>query len=467
MTSDDQRYTETLDEHPSDSMAATLVRRKPHGSCPDDTARAPLLAGGELVDHFEVVRQLGHGAMGQVYLARDSKLGRKVALKLMRPELFANAEAIARFQHEARAMARVNHPNVVTIHAVGEHRGMPYVAMEYVDGEPLSARLDSQVMAVDDALRISLGIAEALREAHKLGVVHRDLKPENVIASQDGRIRVVDFGLAKMQDVDNADTFAPTPVKADDPLSTLAGHRIGTPLYMSPEQWKAEETNSAVDVWALGVMLHEMLTGRVPFHAQNLVDLARRVCDDQEEVRIDERVPPPLRELVRRCLARDKSVRPDIHEVIEELRAASQHAPSPSSRPRPEEPASPPSVGPVAGILPWAIAGAVGLLVGGVAIALVVTTLRNDDAPSGTPDPPASSHTRDGEEHAEVTTEPSASTASPDTASNAGADATSSANASTDASSGATATPPRRAPQPVRRKQGDEIFSKPPSNAGY
>jgi serine/threonine protein kinase len=458
----DERHQETVVERRDSSLAETLVRHR-------SADKGPLLEAGESVDHYQVLRPLGRGAMGEVYLARDSKLGRKVALKLMRPELFENQEAVARFQHEARAMARVNHPNVVTIHAVGEHRGMPYVAMEYIDGEPLSAKLMSGGVEVRDALRISMGIAEALQEAHKLGVVHRDLKPENVIASYDGRVRVVDFGLAKMQELDNADTFAPTPVRSDDMLETLSGNRIGTPLYMSPEQWKAEETSSAADVWALGIMLHEMLTGTVPFHAQNLVDLARKICDDEEQLPFHASVPPHLRELLKRCLARDHRDRPAIHEVIETLQKASDgERTAPSARPAALS--NPPESMLSRGAVPWVIAGAVGLLVGALVIGVVVTSQRESArTPSEPPEPAAALPEPEESDESDEEPTPSETTAGDSTAATAQAgDSTPSATSTSSAlAPPAHRAPPRELGRPAPKKSGNDVFAKPPSNAGY
>ncbi|MEQ9324226.1 MAG: serine/threonine-protein kinase, partial [Polyangiaceae bacterium] len=206
------RDTEQMTAH----MNVTRLDDELGESAPE---HAPHLWAGDSLDHYEVLLMLGRGAMGEVYLAQDTKLGRKVALKLMRSEMFQNDEAARRFQNEARAMAQINHPNVVTIHAVGEHEGVPYVAMEFVRGQSLYERLDPG-LDDEEARRIALAVASALQQAHELGIVHRDLKPENVIAARDGAVKVLDFGLAKTVAMDEESSFADTPMPGGDEAMT-------------------------------------------------------------------------------------------------------------------------------------------------------------------------------------------------------------------------------------------------------
>jgi hypothetical protein len=202
------------------------------------TGRAgPLLAAGSRVDHFQVMRLLGQGGMGEVYLARDTTLGRRVALKLLR------APAARELLLEAQATARVSHPNIVSVYSTGEHEGQPYLALEYLEGQTL--RAPPARRALRPSRRASASPRPwrtALAEAHRHGVLHRDLKPENILLASDGRPRVFDFGLAL----------------AD------AGVSVGTPAYMAPEQWQAQPLTPATDVWALGLVLHELVSGRHP-----------------------------------------------------------------------------------------------------------------------------------------------------------------------------------------------------------
>jgi len=225
---------------------------------------------GARIDGFEVLRLAGLGGMGEVYLARDTALGRKVALKVVRDGGLPSGEARARFLEEARVTARFSHPHIVTVYAVGEVEDRPYLALEYLEGDDLRARLRERRPSTRAALRIARAIAEALAEAHAHGVLHRDLKPENVVIPRDGRLRVVDFGLARAVDPD------PDPALDPDPGPELAPARgpEGTPAYMAPEQWRGEPGTPATDVWALGVLLHEMIAGRRPFQAMESSALA-------------------------------------------------------------------------------------------------------------------------------------------------------------------------------------------------
>jgi serine/threonine protein kinase len=313
---------------------ATTVRFANANDARTEEPERQLLEPGERVEHYEVVKSLGRGGMGEVFLARDTKLGRKVAIKVIERSFLGDADAIARFAQEARAMARVTHPNIVTIHTVGEHAGMPYVAMEYVEGVTLDEYALGRPSMVD-IVEIVTAIAEALASAHRRGVVHRDLKPANVIISNEGRARVLDFGLAQMGDVENADTFAPTFVQADDPFTIETSHG-GTPRYMAPEQWSKERSTPGTDVWALGVMLYELATGKYPFEARDMVELARAVCfGDPNLDRDDDSVPPGVVELARQCMQKDAESRPSVDELIKALAAL----PAPSAR---EDAADPP-----------------------------------------------------------------------------------------------------------------------------
>ncbi len=305
------RDTEEMTAH----MNVTRLDDELGESAPE---HAPHLWAGDSLDHYEVLLMLGRGAMGEVYLAQDTKLGRKVALKLMRSEMFQNDEAARRFQNEARAMAQINHPNVVTIHAVGEHEGVPYVAMEFVRGQSLYERLDPG-LDDEEARRIALAVASALQQAHELGIVHRDLKPENVIAARDGAVKVLDFGLAKTVAMDEESSFADTPMPGGDEAMTRLGARVGTPLYMSPEQWRMSEITTATDVWAFGILLYEMHTGRVPFRGVDLADLAHKICDPDVAPGDAPEIPPAIAGIIARCLRRDASERPSITQVIAAL----------------------------------------------------------------------------------------------------------------------------------------------------
>jgi len=281
-----------MDSHDEDH---TPTQRWSHdGRTRDDapaleSETASLLGPGTMVDHFVVVRLVGRGGMGEVYLARDTKLGRKVALKVVQPRRMGSPEAAERFLFEARTTARFSHPHIVAIHAVGEYRERPYVALEYLEGQTLRERYEQEPPSARETMRFGLAVAEALVEAHRGGVLHRDLKPENVLIPRDGRLRVVDFGLAKSLGAPDAgisvgggDLLVP-----DDGTATgyeTEGKRLcGTPAYMSPEQWEATGIAEPSDIWALGLMLYELVMGHRPYqdHESHPMTLALKVTSPE------------------------------------------------------------------------------------------------------------------------------------------------------------------------------------------
>ena len=210
-------------------------------------ARDPLLVEGTRVGDFCIRGLLGEGSMGQVYLAQDVTLGRRIALKVIKRSVMQGG-GVERFLEEARATASFNHPHIVTLHAVGEYDGRPYLALEYIDGESLRARLAAGPLPLREALRCARDVAEAIAEAHRHGLVHGDLKPENIVIPRDGRVRVVDFGLSKL-------------AGDADPSVT------GKPPYISPERWCGARPARANRVWAFGVLLHESSPSRRPLLA--------------------------------------------------------------------------------------------------------------------------------------------------------------------------------------------------------
>jgi WD40 repeat protein/serine/threonine protein kinase len=293
-----------------------------------------ILSQGECVDHFRITRALGRGGMAQVYLARDTNLGRKVALKIVRPEALGSKDAVERFLFEARATARFSHPHIVAVYFVGRHQDKPYVALEYLEGQTLRQRLEQDPPSPQETVRIGLAIAEALQEAHGRRIIHRDLKPENVMLPRDGRLRVVDFGLAKLfDDTGGSDASSgealPTPPTGSADRSTVdvsfrthSGVR-GTPAYMAPEQWQEREITDATDIWALGVLLHELLFGRRPYDEPSSFKQAMSVCNDTPVTlpRCEGEVPAALARLVGDCLHKEPGNRPGAREVAERLRA--------------------------------------------------------------------------------------------------------------------------------------------------
>ncbi|MBW1870697.1 MAG: protein kinase, partial [Deltaproteobacteria bacterium] len=280
-----------------------------------------LLSNGTLVDHFRIIRPLGKGGMAEVYLARDTKLGRKVALKIVKPETLGSKEAIERFLFEARATARFNHPHIVTIYAVGEDHSRPYVALEYLEGQSLRRRMDDQQLSQKEAVRIGLAIAEALREAHGGDILHRDLKPENVNLVKDGRLRGLDFGLAGVfRSEGRADN--PENMKESvslEPHSEKQAGIQGTPAYMAPEQWEEKEETGAVDIWALGVILYELVSSRRPYDESSSVKQAARVLGPYPVPALSDDIPAELANLIMECLHKQPGKRPSAARVVRGL----------------------------------------------------------------------------------------------------------------------------------------------------
>src|SRR2546426_1510872 len=213
---------------------------------------------GRVLGHFHVVRRIGRGAMGEVYLAQDLKLGRQVALKLLPVAFQRDSERVRRFEREARAAAALNHPNIVTVHEVGEWEGQPFIATQFVEGETLAQRLGRGPLSVAEAAQAGAQIAAALAAAHQAGIIHRDLKTANIMLRADGTVKVLDFGLARL----SQPVSAPAPAETVTML-TQAGAVLGTPGYMAPEQWQGQPADARSDIYALGCVLYEMLTGKL------------------------------------------------------------------------------------------------------------------------------------------------------------------------------------------------------------
>jgi WD40 repeat protein/serine/threonine protein kinase len=289
-----------------------------------------LFSPNSMLEHFCILRPLGRGGMAEVYLARDTKLGRKVALKVILPRTLGSQGAIDQFLFEARATAKFNHPNIITIYAVGEDQGKPYVALEYLRGQSLRQRMNEERPSIQATLRIGLAVTEALQVAHDSGILHRDLKPANILLAADGRLRVLDFGLAKVIERPVAPLAETQPIYCSDhPLAaeqelhkTLGEGIRGTPEYMAPEQWKHQEMAGSTDIWALGVVLHELVTGRLPYQESNVVHQAAKVCSSDEVPSLghEQGVPARLSALIERCLKKDPLQRPSAAEVVERLR---------------------------------------------------------------------------------------------------------------------------------------------------
>src|SRR5215813_4241453 len=216
---------------------------------------------GQQIQNYRIARQLGSGGMGEVYLADDIRLNRKVALKLLPPHFTVNPDRVRRFEREARAASALNHPNIVTIYEIGKSNTTHFIATEFVDGKTLRQLINEKPFTLNETLDVSMQVADALSGAHAAGIVHRDIKPENIMIRTDGYVKILDFGLAKLTEQQTIDADLETPTL----LQSNPGLVMGTVQYMSPEQARAKNVGIGTDIWSLGIVLYELLAGHVPF----------------------------------------------------------------------------------------------------------------------------------------------------------------------------------------------------------
>jgi serine/threonine protein kinase len=286
------------------------------------------LIAGSQISVYQLLSLLGRGGMGEVYLALDTRLGRKVALKLLPTAFTTDADRLQRFAREARAASALNHPNIITIHEIGEvateNGSMRYIVTEYVEGETLRQRMASlpqRRMKPSEAIEVALQIAAALSAAHEAGIAHRDIKPENVMIRRDGIVKVLDFGLAKL-------TESAPPVN-DSQASTLVrnitddGVVMGTPRYMSPEQARGEKVDARTDIFSLGVVLYEMITGRAPFAATTPGDVIAAILRDSPPPLAESApdAPPEMGRILGNALRKDRDTRyQTVKELLDDLK---------------------------------------------------------------------------------------------------------------------------------------------------
>ncbi len=258
---------------------------------------------------YEILSPLGAGGMGEVYLATDSKLDRQVAIKVLPDAMTRDAERVARFQREAKVLASLNHPSIAAIHGFDDADGTRLLVMEYVEGETLAQRLKNGALPVEDALDVAKQMAEALEAAHEKGVIHRDLKPANIMIREDGRVKVLDFGLAKaMADEPSGAANADSPTITAN--YTRPGVILGTAAYMSPEQARGRPLDKRTDIWSFGCVLFECLGGSRPFEGETTTDLMARILErDPQWDQLPDGTPPTVKLLLRRCFAKDRKRR--------------------------------------------------------------------------------------------------------------------------------------------------------------
>jgi eukaryotic-like serine/threonine-protein kinase len=274
---------------------------------------------GETVSHYKILSRLGAGGMGVVFEAEDTRLGRKVAIKFLPDEVSADAEAIQRFEREARVISSLNHPHICTLYDIGVHRHRQFMVMELLDGQPLKDRLAKGALALDEVLDLGAQIADALDAAHAQGVVHRDIKPANLFVTRRGTIKVLDFGVAKLNEAGRSSDGIAATMGGSDQLTTM-GTTIGTVAYMSPEQARGQEIDARSDLFSAGVVLYEMATGQLPFQGATVATIFESLLTKPATVPSEIRagIPAELDRIVLKALEKDRETR---HQGAAELRA--------------------------------------------------------------------------------------------------------------------------------------------------
>jgi serine/threonine protein kinase/Tfp pilus assembly protein PilF len=277
------------------------------------------LSANTTLSHYRILSKIGAGGMGEVYLAQDTKLDRKVAIKFLHEEFSKDADKLNRFVQEAKAASALNHPNILTVYEIGEADGKNYIATELIDGKTLREHLShKESLQLETILKIGVQVSEALAAAHQAGIIHRDIKPENIMLRQDGYAKVLDFGLAKLSEpgaTGSAGSEDATRVQ----VNTTPGMVMGTVSYMSPEQARGKETDARTDIWSLGVVLYEMLAGKVPFTGETVNHTIVAILE--REPLLLENVPGELQRIVRKSMTKDVDMRyQTAHDLLIDLK---------------------------------------------------------------------------------------------------------------------------------------------------
>ncbi|MFH1679389.1 MAG: protein kinase [Candidatus Eisenbacteria bacterium] len=280
---------------------------------------------GRTISHYRVLEKLGEGGMGVVYRAEDTKLGRTVALKFLPPELTKDPEAKRRFVHEAQAASALDHPNICTIHEIDAVEGLTFISMACIEGESLKKKIGAGPLPIDEAIGVAIQVAEGLQEAHEKGIVHRDIKPDNVMVTPKGQAKIMDFGLAR---------------SAGKTTLTKEGTTLGTVAYMSPEQARGEAVDHRTDIWSLGVVLYEMVTGRLPFRGDHEPAVIYSILNEDPEppTAVRTGVPMELERIVGKCLSKEGGGRyQHADELLVDLRVLGRGSERAAPVPRPEK----------------------------------------------------------------------------------------------------------------------------------
>jgi serine/threonine protein kinase/cytochrome c-type biogenesis protein CcmH/NrfG len=307
---DSRRRAESFIETPAVGLATKVIQPRPYRSL-----------AGETIGHYKISESIGTGGMGEVYLATDVTAGRQAALKLLPPWFTGDAARLKRFQQEARAVVALNHPNILTVYEIGEDRSIYYIASELIEGETLRQRLTHRLIPLTEAVDVAIQVVSALAAAHQAGIVHRDIKPENIMLRPDGYVKVLDFGIAKL-----AEQEVPATMARDEALllvETNLGSVLGTVRYMSPEQARGEHVDQSTDIWSLGVVLYEIVTGHQPFAGDTPSDVMFSILENEAPLlkHYIECDSAELQQIISRTLRKDRTERyQSAHELLQALK---------------------------------------------------------------------------------------------------------------------------------------------------
>jgi serine/threonine protein kinase len=285
---------------------------------------------GRTLSHYEIVEKLGQGGMGVVYKARDLRLERFVAIKLLRAEKLVDTDRTRRFIQEAKAASALNHPNIITIHEIAQEFGSDFMVMEYVPGKTLDHAIPRHGLHINEALKYAVQIADALATAHEAGIVHRDLKPGNVMVTEKGQVKVLDFGLAKLTEKSDPNEAATQTLPGTRSPLTGEGTLLGTVAYMSPEQAEGKEVDSRSDIFSFGSLLYEMLTGRRAFSGDSRLSTLSAILREEPKLQAQsgDAIPRDLEKIITRCLRKDRARRvqtmADLKVSLEEVKEESE-----------------------------------------------------------------------------------------------------------------------------------------------